>query len=43
MEIKEGLDMCRGRGIPAVGVPLSQAGCVATKVDWNKFYEAISE
>jgi hypothetical protein len=43
MEIKEGLDMCRGRGIPAVGVPLSQAGCVATKVDWNKFYETISE
>lgn len=43
MEIKEGLDMCRGRGIPAVGVPLLQAGCVATKVDWNKFYEAISE
>jgi len=31
MEIKEGLDMCRGHGIPAVGVPLSQAGCVATK------------
>jgi hypothetical protein len=43
MEIKEGLDMCRSRGIPAVGVPLLQAGCVATKVDWNKFYETISE
>jgi hypothetical protein len=43
MEIKEGLDMCRSRGIPAVGVPLLQSGCVATKVDWDKFSEVISE
>ncbi len=43
MEIKEGLDMCRSRGIPAVGVPLLQSGCVATKVDWDKFLEVISE
>ena len=43
MEIKEGLDMCHRFGLPAVGVPLLQSGCVSTKLDWDKFYEAISE
>jgi hypothetical protein len=43
MEIKEGLDLCHRHGIPARGVPLSTSGCVATTLDWEKFYEAIRE
>lgn len=43
MEIKEGLDLCHSHGIPAKGVPLSKAGCVATTLDWELFYEAIAE
>ena len=43
MEIKEGLDLCHSHGIPARGVPLSKAGCVATTLDWEQFYEAITE
>ncbi len=43
MEIKEGLDLCHSHGIPARGVQLSKAGCVATTLDWEQFYEAITE
>jgi hypothetical protein len=43
MEIKEGIDMCHAIGLPAVGVPLLQSGCVATKVDWDMFRRTISE
>ncbi len=43
MEIKEGLDLCHSHAIPAQGVPLSKAGCVATTLDWELFYEAITE
>ncbi|MDD4162814.1 MAG: DUF116 domain-containing protein [Methanothrix sp.] len=43
MEIKEGLDLCHSYGIPARGVQLSKAGCVATTLDWELFYEAITE
>ena len=43
MEIKEGLDLCHSHSIPARGVPLSTSGCVATTIDWETFYEAISE
>jgi hypothetical protein len=43
MEIKEGLDLCHRYGIPALGVPLSKAGCVATTLDWEMFYEAIND
>lgn len=43
MEIKEGLDLCHSHAIPAKGVPLSKAGCVATTLDWEQFYEAITE
>lgn len=43
MEIKEGLDLCHNYGIPALGVPLSKAGCVSTTLDWDSFYDAISE
>ncbi len=42
MEIKEGLDLCHRHAIPALGVPLSRAGCVATTLDWEQFYEAIN-
>ena len=43
MEIKEGLDLCHSHGIPARGVPLSTSGCVATTIDWQSFFDAISE
>lgn len=43
MEIKEGLDLCHSHGIPARGVLLSTSGCVATTLNWDNFYEAISE
>ena len=42
MEIKEGLDLCHSHDIPAIGVPLSQAGCVSTTLDWNEFYDIIT-
>jgi hypothetical protein len=42
MEIKDGLDLCHRHAIPALGVPLSKAGCVATTLDWEQFYEAIN-
>jgi hypothetical protein len=43
MEIKEGLDLCHNYGIPALGVALSKAGCVSTTLDWDSFYDIISE
>jgi len=43
MEIKEGLDLCHRYKLPAVGVPLSEAGCVSTKLDWEQFYESIND
>ena len=43
MEIKEGLDLCHSHAIPAQGVPLSKAGCVSTTLDWEQFYEAITD
>lgn len=43
MEIKEGLDLCHRYDIPAVGVPLSQAGCVSTTLDWELFYDVIAD
>lgn len=43
MEVKEGLDLCHSYALPARGVLLSRAGCVATTLDWEQFYEAISE
>jgi len=42
MEIKEGLALCHRNAIPAIGVPLTKAGCVATTLDWELFYEVIS-
>lgn len=43
MEIKQGLAMCHSYDIPAMGVPLSQAGCVATTLDWDVLYDTISD
>lgn len=43
MEIKEGLDLCHSYAIPAQGVPLSKTGCVATTLDWEQFYEVITD
>jgi len=43
MEIKEGLDLCHRYGLPAVGVPLLQNGCVSTKLDWDQFYDTLSD
>lgn len=42
MEIKEGLALCHRNAIPAIGVPLTKAGCVATTLDWEQFYETIA-
>ena len=43
MEIKQGLAMCHSHDIPAMGVPLSQAGCVATTLDWDALYDTLSD
>ncbi len=43
MEIKEGLVLCHSQDIPAIGVPLLQAGCVSTTLDWDEFYDIISD
>jgi len=43
MEIKEGLVLCHSHDIPAIGVLLTQAGCVSTTLDWDKFYDIISD
>jgi len=43
MEIKEGIDLCHGHDIPAIGVPLLTNGCVSTTLDWDRFYEVISD
>jgi hypothetical protein len=43
LEIKEGLDLCHSHDIPAIGIPLSRAGCVSTTLDWEKLYDEISD
>jgi hypothetical protein len=43
MEIKEGLDLCHSHDIPALGVPLSQAGCVSTTMDWDQLYDTLAD
>ena len=43
LEIKEGLDLCHSHDIPAIGIPLSRAGCVSTTLDWKKLYDEISD
>lgn len=43
MEIKEGLELCQSIDIPGIGIPLSQAGCVSTNLDWEKLYDEISD
>ncbi len=41
MEIKEGLILCHSYGIPAIGVPLTKAGCISTTLDWERLYDVI--
>ncbi|MCJ7443733.1 MAG: DUF116 domain-containing protein [Methanotrichaceae archaeon] len=43
MEIKEGLDLCHRYGLPALGFPLSKAGCLATEIDWEQFNDAVND
>ena len=43
LEIKEGLDLCHSYDIPAIGIPLSRAGCVSTILDWEKLYDEITD
>ena len=43
LEIKEGLDLCHSHDIPAIGIPLTRAGCVSTTLDWEKLYDEISD
>ena len=43
MEIKEGVDLCHRYDIPAIGVPLLTSGCISTKLEWDRFYETISD
>lgn len=40
-EIKEGLDLMHKHKIPALGIVLDRAGCVATILDWDKFYDVM--
>ena len=39
MEIREGLEMMDGYGVPAQGVVQLSDGCVETKVNWNEVFE----
>lgn len=40
-EIKAGLEMCEKLNLSGEGLILEKAGCVATVLDWDKFYEFI--
>jgi hypothetical protein len=40
-EIKAGLEMCEKLNLSGEGLVLEKAGCVATVLDWDKFYEFI--
>ncbi|MCX9084310.1 MAG: DUF116 domain-containing protein [Candidatus Methanoperedens sp.] len=40
-EIKAGLEMCEKLNLYGEGLVLEKAGCVATVLDWDKFYEFI--
>ncbi|MDI3487519.1 MAG: uncharacterized protein PWR26_236 [Methanosarcinales archaeon] len=41
MEVREGLELCHGAGLTAVGLLLQRDGCVATTLDWDAFYALI--
>jgi hypothetical protein len=41
MEVKEGLDLCNSNDIPAIGVLLTQSGCVSTTLNWDEFCDKI--
>ncbi len=40
-EIKDGLEMCEKMDLFGVGLTLEKAGCIATVLDWDKFYDLI--
>lgn len=42
-EIRNGLDMCQKYKIPAQGIVLDEAGCITTKVNWDRFYRVMRE
>ncbi|MEM2924290.1 MAG: DUF116 domain-containing protein [Methanocellales archaeon] len=42
-EVRDGLDMCNKYKIPAQGIVLDEAGCIATKLNWEKFYKMLRE
>ncbi|MEM2933422.1 MAG: DUF116 domain-containing protein [Halobacteria archaeon] len=42
-EVRDGLDMCHKHKIPAQGIVLDEAGCIATKLNWEKFYKKLRE
>ena len=41
-EVREGLDMCESKGLPAVGILLESDGCIETTLSWDKFYSMLS-
>jgi hypothetical protein len=42
-EVKNGLDMCSNIGLVGVGMELETSGCLATELDWEKFYELLEQ
>lgn len=40
-EIKSGLQLCNQMKVNSIGITLQKAGCVATVLDWDTFYELI--
>jgi len=42
IEVKEGLDLCNSKDIPAIGVLLTQSGCVSTTLNWDEFFDRIA-
>jgi uncharacterized protein len=43
IEVKEGLDLCNSQDIPAIGVLLTQSGCVSTTLNWDEFFDRITD
>jgi hypothetical protein len=43
IEVKDGLDLCNSIDIPALGVLLTQSGCVSTTLDWDEFLDRIAD
>jgi len=41
LEVKEGLEMTDGIGMPAIGVVTEREGCVETTLQWERLLEAV--